>query len=512
MANTKRGNGLGGLVRNLLISRTAWLNKLLDPRRDIDAECGHPETLTVDDYARAYDRGDVARRIVNIYPEESWNQSPEVFENEDEDETEFEKAWDQLENDFKIWHYLQRVDMLSGIGRFGVLLIGIDDGKELREPIDGVNNQLLFLRPFEEVYVTINTLNTDSTSPRFGLPELYSIQFADTALGTTPSARDASTSTSKTVNDGAQLTVHWSRVLHVADNRQNSDVLGRPRMEVVFNRLLDLKKIAGGSGEMFWKGGFPGISLEAANPDDDVTFDAEATNEQMDKYMNGLQRYIALVGMSAKSLAPQVADPRPGIETQLKLIATAIGVPWRIFIGSEQGQLAADADSVSWAKRVGRRREEYLSPFVIEALVKRFIEIGILPEPQEIIVKWPDIHTPSDEEKAIVAEKRTNALSKYVQSGVDALVPPFHFLTLVLDFSDDEANAIIEEAGDRLDELTPEFEDERAEAKASNDQARKVEQAAAAGEAMAKAPNAAPKPGQGAVSRQPAGTSPGNRA
>lgn len=493
-----------GLVRNLLISRTAWLQKLLDPRRDIDAECGHPTEILVKDYSHFYDRGDVARRVVNIYPEESWNQTPEILEDEDEEETAFEKAWSDLEKDFKIWHYLQRVDILSGIGRFGVLLIGIDDGKDLREPVEGTAHQLLYLRPFEENYVTITSLETDSSDPRFGQPKLYSIAFADTALGTTPSARDTGASTSKDQRDSQQLVVHWSRVIHVADNRQNSDVLGRPRMEIVFNRLLDLKKIAGGSGEMFWKGGFPGLSLEAANPDDDVTFDAEATNAQMDKYMNGLQRYISLVGMTAKSLAPQVADPGPSAEIQLKLISVALSVPWRVFIGSEQGQLAADADSVAWSKRIDRRREEYLSPFIIDPLIKRFIEIGILPEPKEIQIKWPDIHTPSDEEKATVAEKRTNALSKYVQSGVDALIPPFHFLTLVLDFSDDEANAIIDEAGDRLEELTPEFEDGRAEAKAAADQGRKVEQAAAAGAAAAKTGIPAPKPGQGGVSRRPA--------
>ena len=83
------------------------------------------------------------------------------------------------------------------------------------------------------------------------------------------------------------------------------------------------------------------------------------------------------------------------------------------------------------------------------------MEFGALPAVDDYEVKWPDLNTPSDDEKAAVAEKKTNALSKYVSTRMDALIPPFHYLTMVLGFSDDEANGIIDEAGDRLDELKP---------------------------------------------------------
>lgn len=431
------------LVTNLLISRTAWLRKLLDPRRDIAAECGHPEVIEIKDYHDLYERGDIARRIVNLYPEESWSESPSVVEVETDTETEFEKAWKEIEDQFKIWSYLQRLDILSGIGRFGVLLLGFDDGDDLGVELTGGNRKLTYIRPFEEHLVDIATLENDVTNPRFGLPTVYNIRFVDTATMT------GETQTARAVK------VHHSRIIHVADNRQNSDVYGAPRMQWTFNRLLDLRKIAGGSGEMFWKGGFPGLSLEAANPEEDVTFDKEATEEQMDRYMNGLQRYIALVGMQAKSLSPQVADPVPHVEVQLKLIATAIGCPWRLFIGSEQAQLASGQDSKAWNKRINRRRQEYLTPFLIRPLIDRLMLFGALPTVGKYDVKWPDLNTPSDLEKADVAERKTNALSKYVTTGMDALIPPFHYLTMIIGMTDEEAEGVIEEAGDRLDELKP---------------------------------------------------------
>jgi len=54
------------------------------------------------------------------------------------------------------------------------------------------------------------------------------------------------------------------------------------------------------------------------------------------------------------------------------------------------------------------------------------------------------LNSPSDTEKADVTEKQTNALAKYVQGGVDALMPPFLYLTLILGMSDEEAQAVVD--------------------------------------------------------------------
>lgn len=429
------------ITLNAMTQRADWLRKLLDPRRDIFAECGHPATICTTDYQEAYERGDIARRVVNLFPEESWTESPSVNEDEDEEETAFEKAFDDLNKKFRIWSYLQRADMMSGIGRFGVLLFGFSDGKPLSEAVEGTNNELIYLRTFEENLVTVAKLNTDETNERFGLPETYTVNFEDASLN------------AGSKSSGKSVQIHWTRILHVADNRTNSEVYGTPRMQWVFNRLLDLKKIAGGSGEMFWKGGFPGISLESANPAESVVIDQDTLETQMDRYMNGLQRYIATVGMSAKSLAPQVADPRGHVETQLKLIAVAIGCPMRIFTGSEQAQLASGQDSKSWNKRIDRRREEYVTPFLVRPFVERLMEFGALPTIEDFEVKWPDLHTPSDEEKAKVAEHKTNAISKYALSGAADIVPVFQYLTMILGLTDEEAQGILDEVGETLEEI-----------------------------------------------------------
>ena len=58
-------------------------------------------------------------------------------------------------------------------------------------------------------------------------------------------------------------TIHWQRILHLADNRIESNIYGEPRLTPVLNRVLDLHKILGVSAETFWLGAFGVIAFEA---------------------------------------------------------------------------------------------------------------------------------------------------------------------------------------------------------------------------------------------------------
>jgi len=437
-----------------LLRRTA-ISKILNPGKDINSECGYPDIVSVADMRTMYDRSDVSARVVKIEPEESWSNVPDIYETEDTNETPWEKLWKELNNKHNFLHYLERVDILSGIGHYGILLFGINDGKELSEPVDGVdlmtgsisgNNkyELLYIRPFAESNVTVASKEVDDKSPRYGFPMIYDIEFEET-----------NDSNNKTVT----RKVHWTRVLHVADNRDDSEVYGVPRMENVYNRLLDLRKVLSGSAEMFWKGGFPGYSFEVHPELGDAEIDVDGLQEQMEDYSAGLQRYLAISGVSAKSLAMQVADPKGHLESQLKAIAITKGIPYRIFLGSEQAQLASKQDLHSWDRRVARRQNQYLTPLVIRPFIDRLTAYGVLPEMDEFMVVWPDRETPSDIEKTEVAKGITEAMAKYVGGNVAALISPKDFLTMVLEFTNDEAATIEQGVGDYEALLNPEEEE-----------------------------------------------------
>ncbi len=424
-----------GLMTNAHLMRSELFRKFLNPGKDINLECGYPDVITTAEYKAMYKRSGVAKRVVRILPEETWALPPIIFETEKSDETEFEKVWKTLLKERSTFHYLQRIDVLSGIGEFGILLLGIGDGKELSEPVEGINevtgekvgkseHKLIYLKPFDQTSVKVKTKEADTTSPRYGFPTTYSVDFEGT----------------ETSNTQISKIVHWTRVLHIADGRETSEIYGTPRMEPVYNRLLDIRKVLGGSGEMFWKGGFPGLSFET-QPDVEG-IDVDSIKDQMELYMAGLQRYLAMEGINVKSLTPQVSSPKEHIESNMRNIAISLGIPYRIFLGTEEAKLASAQDITTWNKRLSQRQENYVSPYVIRPFVDRMIVFGILPEPVEYTVDWPDLNAPTDEDKAIVAKSLTEAMSKYVAAGVDTLIPPMEYFIKILGFTQEEAEAI----------------------------------------------------------------------
>ena len=430
------------MVTNGTLSRASMLTQLFDDRRDIDQECGYPKEITIEMYNTMYLREGIARRVVNVYPEECWSMDPEVAEDEKPEDTVFEKAWKELRDKQNIYHYLERIDELSGIGRFGIMLLGINDGKKLSEEVEGIDDkgvktgnqthELIYIRTFDESLVTIDSYVTDQTNPRFGHPLMYSVTFES-------HEKQAGASSLPTVK------VHWSRIIHVADNRTVSEVLGTPRMEPSFNRLYDIRKILSGSGEMYWKGAFPGYALEVNPEVSDATVDVEATREMMADYFDGLQRYMALNGMLVKSLDVQVVDPKSHIDTQLKAIAITMSIPVRVFFGSEEAKLASTQDSKNWNKKVSKRQDKYLSPMLLRPFIDRMIAFGILPE-AEYDITWPDLNTLTDEQKADIIVKRVDALAKYVKGSVDQLIPPEEFFKHIMDMDQETIDAITEAA------------------------------------------------------------------
>tara|TARA_R110000765_G_scaffold21882_2_gene56203 strand:- start:8649 stop:11003 length:2355 start_codon:yes stop_codon:yes gene_type:complete len=447
------------LVLNAMTQRSDLLSTMFDPRRDINTECGYPNVISDEQYRAMYDR-ELGRRVVNVYPEETWRMLPIVSEDPDpEVVTPFEVSWDELEAKHNLLHYLQRADELSGVGHYGIILIGLNDGLPLHMPVAGFNEdgtvtsprqgtEIIYLRVLDESLVDIASWQGDPTVARYGQPTAYNITLSD--------PRNQEASAVATPPDTTESKVHWSRILHVADNRKTSEVLGTPRMEPVWNRLYDLRKVLGGSGEMYWRGGFPGVALETQPGLENAELDEEATRSMMYDYMNGLQRYIALTGMTAKSLAPQISDPTSTFEAQIKAICIIIGVPYRVFMGTEEARLAGEQDTNAWNGRLQNRQARYVTPMLINPFVRRLIEYGVLVPPAEENgwnVDWPDAHTPSELQRAEVASKRTEALAKYIGGGVDTLIPPFEYLTHITGLDKDVVEAILDAAIEHIEEV-----------------------------------------------------------
>lgn len=428
-------------------------------RREMSKECGYPDEVTLEAICNLYDREGVAKRVVQVYPVETWKNFPEVYETEKDDVTEFEKGFRNFVNRYNLWSMLERADILSGLGYFGIILIGIKDGRTLESPVKGMEEkstgydldgyrpekaigsyEISYFKVYDQRQVTIDKIETDTKSPRYGRPVLYTIKMSsldESGQITTAGFREEK--------------VHWHRVIHLCDLRESSDVIGTPRLRTAYNRVQDLLKVIGGSAEMFWKGGFPGLSfeiqpglqLQGVNSSD---FDIDAFREEVANYANGLQRYLRLIGLTAKSLAPQVADPTPHVHAGLDQICITINCPKRIFLGTESAHLASTQDQKVWTDRINARRMNYAAPYLIRPLVMRLILLGAVPFVTDFLISWKDPEEVDPLIRSQSLEKIVNAMAQYATSGLATLIPPKTFLTDFVLLDNEHADRILEMA------------------------------------------------------------------
>ena len=437
-------------MRDLTVNITSLRKELFaqfDKRRSIEDECGHPKTVEVDPWKLKdmYETDPIAARVVEVFPKECFQVTPLVYEDEDPDNvTPFEEAWDNLGNQLRgencwykedegspVWNYLLRADILSRVGQYGVILLGLDDGLDMSEPVEGIveknsesksigkdkvagegdqvqessngktgdaqaqaqvppegkkrqavynltvnaeetkGRKLLFVRVLPETLATVTSYETNITSPRYGMPTAYNVTINDprefhTGIGLPTLSKQ----------------VHWTRIVHIADNVTSNECFGRPAMRPVLTRLLDLQKLYGSSAEGYWRACINLMTFET-HPQlgGDVDFDADDIKDQWEKTSNSLDRAMVLAGMSAKAVAPNVIDPTPHILVQIEAICIKLAIPKRVFMGSERGELASSQDDSAWNDRIKQRQANHVTPRIIIPFIDRLIQVGVLPEP-----------------------------------------------------------------------------------------------------------------------------------
>jgi hypothetical protein len=418
-------------VGNELMTRSElWgnLGKSFGGHRDLYVALGYPKTLQYPDFWERYDRDGIAKRIIEAPVTGSWKKKPVIMEDKDKTtNTKFEEDIKWLEDKIKMFYYLVRADIISGIGSYGVLLFGVNDGKELDQPLvaSGSNHQkLLYLRPYTEENAVIDTYEKDPKNERYGKPLFYKIT---TNLGAE--------------GDGSRtLRVHYSRVLHLADGCVENDVYGTPRLKPVFNRLIDYERIIGCSAEMFWRGAIPGYNFKA-DPDVDMSsIDTASWENEIEKFVHDLKRYVKLQGISVESITSEMHDPTGPSKVVLQAISGSTRIPLRILVGSERGELASVQDDKNWAGRLDERRQDYVEPFIVRPFIDRLIELQIISEPaEEYEVDWPELAAPSDNELAEVNRKKTESAGKYAGTpGMDYIWPVSMFQRDILGFTEEE--------------------------------------------------------------------------
>lgn len=435
---------LGFIANSTLSSRGAIARQAglqFGAQRDLYEILGYNTNLRFDDYLGKYRRQDVAGRIVDIAPAWTWRKG---FKVSDGTETSpFMRTWDELAKRLRIAHQFRRVDRLAGIGAYGVILIGARAQVEetaraeqpLQAPLERVRNDrdIMFLSAFHEGQADIVDFDRDPMSPRFGLPNIYEIE----AISADQLETDRTGAARGQI--GRKFRVHWTRIIHVAEDTIEDDTFGRPRLERVYNRLDDLEKLAGGGSEMFWLNVAQWWHLDIP-PDFEISDEEgenlEALREKVQDAMHGLRRTIETQGADLELLGGQQPQPKDQAGLVQELISTGANTPKRILFGSERGELASTQDEANYAGEIANRQETFASPVIVRAFIDRMIAINALPTPAggSYDVNWPNLFQLSVLQLADAAAKFAAAIA--AQAGVTRdpaeLVPDHEFRETIM--------------------------------------------------------------------------------
>lgn len=388
-------------LTNALVERYQWMRQAgisFGGARDMYTTLGYDRDISAKQYRDEYARGGIASRIVEAYPKATWRGGVELYEDEDPKvSTAFEEAWEAIETRLGVWSILQRADILAGLSTYSVILLGAPGSFDEELP-KGKPDQLLYLTPFAGggggpnlsavgasnfVDATIQSFDIDAASPRFGLPLTYQLRRMDI---TSPELMKP---------------VHWSRIIHVAEGCLDNEVYGIPVLESIWNYLMDLTKVAGGGAEAFWLRANQGINL---NLDKDVELGVDAAaklKDEVDEYRHNISRVLKTRGMDVNVLGSDVANFSNPVDSIVTLIAGTKGIPKRILMGSEMGQLASGQDADNWATQVQDRRTGYAGPRIVRPFVDRLIKYGYLPTPKkDYEVGWPVVESLKEAEKS----------------------------------------------------------------------------------------------------------------
>lgn len=366
-------------MSNSLLSRLSFISRAgltHDDARDLWTVFGYKRDLRPEDLYVKYRRQDIAKTIVEAAADAVWTRPPDILA-----DNEFQSKWNDLVKAHSIWSVFNRADHMLGWSRFSIIIVGVNDGKKLEQPVIPGNWRVTYLQPHSELTVEVTEFDTNTASPRFGQPLFYSIKINET---------ESTAVVRRNVAPRVTARVHYSRVIHMADNIVEDVVYGVPRLEPVFNNLTDLLKTVGGSAETYWMTANRGMQVDVDKDMQLAPEDEDALENEFNEYYHGLRRMLRTRGVEIKELGSRVADPSQSVMNIIAIISATTRIPQRLLMGSEAGQLASEQDRANWAERINERRSKFAQPHAILPAMLRFANMGVLPLPTDLQFEWPE--------------------------------------------------------------------------------------------------------------------------
>lgn len=361
-----------------------------DTLHSIYLDYGYPLDLSFFNFWNMYRRFGVARRVVELYPDQTWADDPII-----EGDARFLRDLSALNERKGLWRRLKGLDTRQRVGRYAGLFMRVRDGlspdKPLESRLSGIES-LVDMVPLYESQLSVSSTQDDELADDFGMPTMY--QFTSGSAG------------GRNEKAGASFQIHPSRVIIASEDSDNSGIYGIPVLESIYNSLMDLRKVLGGGAEGFYKNAAQTIVFDLKDPASAKTNKTllDKFNEQYDEFsQNRSRRAMWTPGMESNVLSSNLISPKDFAESIVFDIAAGSGYPSSELFGNQTGRLAGDQDRKGFLSQVQARRTDFGTD-VVKSALDWLIKWGILPA-SAYTVEWPDAMAPSAEEKLSNAEK-----------------------------------------------------------------------------------------------------------
>lgn len=367
--------------------------------RDMFEVLGYPMSLSWEQLFVAYRRMGIATRLTRGIARSCWRDIPEI---KVDDEQVYEEELKILAKK-RMFRKLEQADTLNRIGRFSILFVGVQDGEKPDQPLGkafggekAIND--IYFQAYSEDGTEVVEYEEEPSNPRFGMPVKY--QLTTRTVGN-----------EKLQVDTTSRIVHWTRVVHIAEDALDNDLEGMSALEPIFNWLIDLIKSEGGSSEAYWINAQRILAFMAkegvgnADPEE-----LEQLKKEIEEFTNGMRNGIRLGNVDVKSIDTTMIDPKETILGALKLIAGATGIPLRILTGEGGGQTTGSEDKAAYNTLIKDRQDLMCSDWLMQVLNILGMS-GVIDElPINAEVDWPVNEALNELEKSEVRKNTGTAL------------------------------------------------------------------------------------------------------
>lgn len=393
-----------------------------DGDRDVWEVLGYEDDIEAEDYRQKYERLDIARRVIELPADDTWRKRPDIYDTDGD--SDFQDDINTLDQEQQLFHYLRRFDIACGIGEYGLLLIGLEDGQPLDEPpnesaLNGPED-VAYFTPFAQDHVEDWVLGKDDglepTDERYNMPVKYQVDFG------------AFLEDEDTEGESEDLQwVHWKRIVHAAEGKVETDLRGTPRLKPIYNRLTDYEKVVGSSAEMFWTGAAPRFHFNTETepgtmvPDDEL----ENMDDEVQKFIHDMQSYIKTFNTDVEVIGGEEVDPSGVLDHLISAIAGQSGIPQRILTGSEQAELASSQDRANWFDRVRTRQHRFGEPEILRKTLNRLVNLGPISSPIDNTydVDWSTLFELNEMEEAEAMQNRSSVALNMAPKNNTARLP-----------------------------------------------------------------------------------------